>query len=56
MRGGLSLRWDVRSLPRCTPYTLVLGTVVEIKEGTRVLTHSPNALHYRRQPRRYRPC
>ena len=35
-------------VPRCTPCTLVLGTVFEIKKGTRVLTHSPNAIHYRR--------
>ena len=30
MRGGLSLRWDVRSLPRCTPYTLVLGAAFSL--------------------------
>ena len=51
--------WFITSLgctvPRCTPYTLVLGAVFEVKEGTRVLTYSPDAIHYRRQPRRYRP-
>ena len=50
--------WFVTSLgymvPLCTPYILA-GIVFEIDKGTRVLTHSPNATHKRRQYRRYRP-
>ena len=38
-----------------TPYLLPAHTVFEIEEGTRVLTHSSNARHQRRQPRRYQP-
>ena len=49
VRNDLSLRWDVRSLG-VHPYTLVLGTVFEVKEGTRVLTNSLNAINYRQQP------
>ena len=42
------------NVPLCTPYILA-GIVFEIDKGTRVLTHSPNAIHKRRQYRRYRP-
>ena len=38
----------------CAPYILA-GIVFEIDKGTRVLTHSPNAIHKRRQYRRYQP-
>ena len=34
-------------VPLCTPYILA-GIVFEIDKGTRVLTHSPNAIHKRR--------
>ncbi len=37
-----------------TPFILA-ATVFEIDKGTRVLTHSPNAIHKRRQSRRYQP-
>jgi hypothetical protein len=37
------LGWPI---PRRAPYTLVLGKVFEITKGTRVPTHSPNAIHY----------
>lgn len=48
--GGLSPHWDVLA-PWCTPCSLMLGAVFEVKKGTRVFTHSPNAIHYRRQSR-----
>ena len=35
------------NVPLCTPYILA-GIVFEIDKGTRVLTHSPNAIHKRR--------
>ncbi len=36
------------NVPLCTPYILA-GIVFEIDKGTRVLTHSPSAIHKRRQ-------
>ena len=41
-------------VPLCAPYILA-GVIFEIKKGTRVLTHSPNARHQRCQSRRYQP-
>ena len=42
------------AVPLCASYILA-GIVFEIDKGTRVLTHSPNAIHKRRQYRRYQP-
>ena len=47
--------WFITSLgelvPLCKPYILAV-IVFEIDKGTRVLTHSPGAIHKRRQYRR----